>query len=258
MSLINDALKRVKAAQQQNPPSASVGLEFKPVEPAPRARWGAGLGVPFVLAVMAVFALFFGWRLLRQNDSVSAVTVRAVEPAAHGQARPVDSQEHPGSSDTSTAPSPSLAANGHALNPPSAAPTPVNNGSTPISEPARVHSAATDAVHAVVAVRAPGSTNSEAKRNPETPLAQGPDTNQTALASNGTNTPAMATEPAPPAPPPLKLQGIVFNPKRPSAVINGRTVFIGDRVREMRVVAIGRDTATLAGAERKVVLTMAE
>lgn len=56
---------------------------------------------------------------------------------------------------------------------------------------------------------------------------------------------APVPEPAPVKPPP-KLQGIVFNPRRPSALIDGKTVFVGDRVGEFRVIAITASTATLA------------
>jgi hypothetical protein len=43
-----------------------------------------------------------------------------------------------------------------------------------------------------------------------------------------------------------KLQGIFFFPRRPSAVINGETVFIGDRVDQAVVKAIGTNSAILA------------
>jgi len=84
-----------------------------------------------------------------------------------------------------------------------------------------------------------------------------PDTNQVALGTASSNvTGTAATVPAKPAP--LKLQGIVFNPNRPSAVINGRTLFIGDKIRDMRVVAITPDSATLAGGGHTNVLSLAE
>jgi hypothetical protein len=67
-----------------------------------------------------------------------------------------------------------------------------------------------------------------------------------------------AAEPPPPAPPPLKLQGVVFNPKRPSALISGKTVFVGDRIRDFRVVAISADSATLMGAGQTNVLSLSE
>jgi hypothetical protein len=72
--------------------------------------------------------------------------------------------------------------------------------------------------------------------------------------SSSAATPGADTGPAKPAP--LKLQAIVFNPSRPSAIINGRTLFIGDKMGTFRVVAIGEDTATLAGSGLTNVLTL--
>jgi len=61
-----------------------------------------------------------------------------------------------------------------------------------------------------------------------------------ASAATATNTPA-ATEP--PQPPPLRLQAIFLNPSRPSALINGKTLFIGSRLGDAKLVAIGQETA---------------
>lgn len=73
------------------------------------------------------------------------------------------------------------------------------------------------------------ATASSSAQNPTTPV---------------TNTPA-ADEVAKPLPP--KLQAVIYNPRNPSAVINGRTVFRGDRLGELRVVKITPDSATLVG-----------
>ena len=57
--------------------------------------------------------------------------------------------------------------------------------------------------------------------------------------------------PAPPEPvkpvtfPKLKLQGIVFREPRPSALINGRTYFIGDEVEGARVFSVGPTNAVV-------------
>jgi hypothetical protein len=59
--------------------------------------------------------------------------------------------------------------------------------------------------------------------------------------------PAVAIEP----PPPLKVQGIAFDPSKPWAIINGRTVFVGDTVEEFHVKAISKYTVTLAGTDGK-------
>ncbi|MDB6109545.1 MAG: hypothetical protein JWR69_1295 [Pedosphaera sp.] len=53
-----------------------------------------------------------------------------------------------------------------------------------------------------------------------------------------------APEPKPQAPT-YKLQSIFYRPKSPSAVINGKTLFIGDRVGSARLVSIERDSAAL-------------
>lgn len=43
-----------------------------------------------------------------------------------------------------------------------------------------------------------------------------------------------------------KLQGIYWRPSRPSAVVNGKTVFVGDRVETARVTAIDQESVTLS------------
>jgi len=66
-----------------------------------------------------------------------------------------------------------------------------------------------------------------------------------------TNSPAETTATVAattPAPPPPKLQSIIYNPQRPSAMIDGKVLFIGDKLREFRVIAITPTGATLASA----------
>jgi len=62
-------------------------------------------------------------------------------------------------------------------------------------------------------------------------------------------------EPAPkPAPP--RLQAIVFRRTRPSAMISGKTLFVGDKFGDLRVVAISPDSATLVGGGQTNVLIL--
>jgi hypothetical protein len=49
------------------------------------------------------------------------------------------------------------------------------------------------------------------------------------------------------APKPARLQGIVYDPVHPYAIVSGKTVFVGDSVEGMRVTAISREAVTLAG-----------
>ncbi len=65
MSLINDALKRAREAQQQARPTLLPGPQLRPVEPAQQARHGLGLLLPVALGVVALFGLFLVWRQRR-------------------------------------------------------------------------------------------------------------------------------------------------------------------------------------------------
>jgi hypothetical protein len=49
------------------------------------------------------------------------------------------------------------------------------------------------------------------------------------------------------APKPARLQGIVYDPVHPYAIVSGKTVFVGDSVDGMRVTGISRDAITLVG-----------
>jgi hypothetical protein len=55
-----------------------------------------------------------------------------------------------------------------------------------------------------------------------------------------------------------KLQAVIFDPRRPSAIISGRSVFVGDRVNDFRVVAISQESVTLAGGGQTNVLILGE
>ena len=76
-------------------------------------------------------------------------------------------------------------------------------------------------------------------------------TNLTTTESTDTN--HVAAEP-PQAP--LKLQSIVYSPRRPSALINGRVVFVGDKVRDVKVTAIHSGDVVLTGGGRTNVLSL--
>ena len=59
-------------------------------------------------------------------------------------------------------------------------------------------------------------------------------------------------------PAPLKLQGIFFNPKNPSAVVNGKTVYLGERVAGFFVLAMSPSSVTFANATVTNVLSLSE
>src|SRR5512138_2119671 len=69
MSLINDALKRAKAAQQETPLPPTPGPQLRPVEPASAVRHGVGVVLPLALAIVALLILFFVWQYAPRMNS---------------------------------------------------------------------------------------------------------------------------------------------------------------------------------------------
>jgi len=68
-------------------------------------------------------------------------------------------------------------------------------------------------------------------------------------------TPSVKAAATPPATP-LKLEGIVFHPTHPAAMIAGKMLFINDKVGDWQVVGISRDSATLSNAGQTNVLSL--
>ena len=79
---------------------------------------------------------------------------------------------------------------------------------------------------------------------------------RSAAATGATNTARPLTQPPLAQAAPLKLQGIFFHPTRPAAMISGNTVYIGDQVGNLRVVAIDQQSATLAAGGQTNILKL--
>lgn len=229
MSLINDALKQARQAQAQTTAPVRSGPQLRPAEPARQCARGAGLALPAAFAVVAMLALLFvGW-VYRQSGS-ARLPQAAAPPQPVAQTKPVQPAVAP------AAPVAATPAEIVRANPPAPAPTAPASAATPIAL------ALGSSAPAAAIAPSPASTNL---------------TTAAASATNVTNPPALADDAAP-KPAPLKLQAIVFDPTRPSALISGKTVFLGDKVGGFRVAAIAPDRATLVGAGRTNVLTMPE
>ncbi|HVM50423.1 MAG TPA: hypothetical protein VMU04_20520 [Candidatus Acidoferrum sp.] len=217
MSLINDALKQARQAQQDAAPPPAPDLQFRPIEPNQYTRHTVGVLWPVSLLVLSLVLLLFIWQQahrfgLERPPPVQARVAMPADPPASPPATP-----------------PALPASAAVVSTPAPAPA-----------PAMVAPAATTDMVAVAAV--PMATNP--------PTAIDPD--------SGIPNPVGVVEVAPPKPAPPKLQAVIFSPVRPSVIISGRTLFVGDRLEELRVVAIGRDNVTLAGAGKTNVLKLAE
>lgn len=206
MSLINDALKRARQAQQKNSPPPVPGVPLRPVDVARMKNSGPGLLVPIAVAVVVLMAFGIGWVANRRDAGSSAA--------------PVTNQE--------TKRPPAAIAPASEL---------VPRSPEPVPEPA------------VVPIPAPAVSPPLAPATPApTPVTSAP--------------PATATAPAaePATPPPAiawpKLQGIIYRPDQPSALLNNQTVLIGGRSGEFLVVAIDRQSVTLECAGQTNILRL--
>lgn len=56
--------------------------------------------------------------------------------------------------------------------------------------------------------------------------------------------------------PDLKLQGVIWSPSRPSAVINGKSLFVGEKVERAVVTAIEQDSVKVTWNGEERVLTL--
>jgi hypothetical protein len=198
MSLINDALKRTKDAQQQNPPPAG-GPPLKPADPATTKSTSNAKSLLYIMIACVVVGnalLFFAIQ-----DRGAKKEIAPAVPVAPTTAAAV-------------APAPTA----------SVAPAPVPQPAK--SEPAP----------AAIANPAPIATPVVSEKN--------------------SNDALLAAQPEPARPVPLKLQSIIFNPSKPSAMVSGKFVFIGDKVQGFRVTAIDQETVTLVGSGQTNILSL--
>ena len=220
MSLVNDALKRAKEAQLQVAPPPPSQMQFQPVEPGQQGRPRLGTIPLASLAVAALLALVLIWQWAQGHRFTEPREARAVTRAA---AQPA---ANPQSVAAAAAPTTPKAADDPGL---------------PLRPESRT-TQATGVVDTLAAIDSATSTSPAVAKEQE---------------SEATNSLAIAA-PSQPKSAPLRLQAIVFNPKRPSAMISGKTVFIGDKLGDARVVAIDQDSATLVSAGKTNLLSLPE
>jgi hypothetical protein len=210
MSLINDALKRAKQAQLDAPRPTISGLHLRPVEPSQGLRQRIGLMLPAITLVAITLAALVGWRVFLKSNPAKSPSRISPAPASDLAARPAEEL---------------VAKAAPAVN--EAQPQPASAPSAGVEFPAAVPGSSTPA-------STPGTL----------PGATIPSTPDGAVADS----PVPAETPPAPKTAPLKLQGILFDPAHPAAMISGRTLFIGEKLGEWRVVSISQESATLVNA----------
>ncbi len=236
MSLINDALKRAKQAQQQAPARATPEPQFRPVEPGQVAGRSYGPWVGIGLAVVAGVVVIGA---LRWSQRPGADRASQTAPAAPSVVGTVSSPQSAPVSAPAVA-APKVSAQSVAAARSEAVAVPAASRLQPIQTPP-TSAGAPQPADAGAAVPS-GESHPAQLANPD------------ALATTNGAAPADVA----PKPAPLRLQAIMFDPTRPSAMIGGKTLFVGEKVGEWRLVAIDRESATLTGGGKTKVLALAQ
>jgi hypothetical protein len=204
MSLINDALKRAKQAQQPQPTPPSFREAPLHVAPAPHSShlWPMALGALGLAVIMAVVVV---WYSIRHQPASIPSEVNLAPAGVVKKSLTVESSPQ------------ALIVKATMKTPP------------PTSEPV---------------------ASSESPPSPK----------------NAVSAPAPVAKPAPasePLPhkadfPSMRLQGILYNPKNPAAIINGRTLRVGEKISGVTVTAITQDKAMVTWNGMTNVLSLPE
>lgn len=216
MSLINDALKRAKQAQQKTAPPPVAAAPLRPIEASPARGAGLGMLVPIAIAlILLLVGVVVIWMAVARGGKKPAPVIADSKP----ESLPVAVQP----------------AAVPAAKPPPPVPT-VDKKPVPVP--------------AVAPVASP----SVATNLPPVALVAAPPATAPVVESVPVTNVAPVVVPAPPALP--KLQGIFYRPDRPSALLNGKTVLIGGRSGEFLVIAITQQSVTVVRSGMTNILSL--
>jgi hypothetical protein len=218
MSLINDALKRAKENRPPPPPPLPAAPVTPPLSPVSESE-GTPRATRWLLPVIVVVLLAI---------AAGAILAFIGRSPANGKVENTDSPDVVARAITRDPPAPVAPA-------PTAAPAPVAAIPTPIVEPSSGPAAGV----------IPKSAAPDAK--PE--MADKGTLPKVGPATNVVGAPVVVV-------PNLRLQGVVFHPTRPSVMINGRTLFIGDKLDGYEVVRITARTAEMKGPDGPLKLAL--
>ena len=222
MSLINDALRRASQQKRARAPEPSSLPPLQPVEYRRRPNlWPLAIIVPSVCILLGLAGFFF-WAFAEHR--------RSVPPPATTSAA-ADSRDERTESTASVGTDPVVERRAEFLT----------------HQPAEAVSPAPQPL----VTEAPTAT----KGPPAVPRVVVSVTNASSAAETNTNPEATAAE-APAAAPPPKLQGIYYSRSRPSAVLNGKAVRVGEIIEGVRVISIERESVTLEQGGKTNVLRL--
>jgi hypothetical protein len=230
MSLINDALRRT--SQSKPPVAASAETPLKAVEPQ---RSHANLAL--VLAPIIILLLgLAGWFWIKWWES-------SIQMSRNSNALRVAAREASHGSDLSPNTSPGDEPARGELIPRTSTP----NGFLPSRPGAR------PGLPSELPAKAgrPGPNGAPALAEPASATLQ---TNLTPVPTARSQ--AIDPDAAMTATPIFKLQGVFYRPANPSAVINGKVVYIGDKVEQARVLAIEMEEVLIEYKGQRTVLSL--
>ena len=235
MSLVNDALKRAKESHDQQTPRPATPAPVRPSGPAPR---GSRLWIFALVAFLAAVGLALGGLvyLKKQNQLDSSATQPIAGFFSSLKAKFSKQKSH--------------------------------QPATANHEPTGPHIVIITKTHTNISEQTK-SGRFESITPPPAPVAMQP-TNPPTTDPTKTNAlvvdnskltllPEVAIPAAPKnvqLPEAMKLQGILYSATRPAAILNGRTVFVGDRISDMTVVSIRPKEVTVLYRTNPIVIKL--
>ena len=245
MSLINDALKRAKQAQKKEASApAAPETPLQPVEnnPVPRSTSWIVPAVAVVIAGVAVWFFVKWWNGSREPTQFATAPSSVTNRTVAGQMiRALSTASNVVQSVTN------LRADAEAA-----------FGTNKLSAPVPVPTAPTGAIVETNTVPVPS-----VEKIPAAAPALAPATNlgsssshSIAAAEPATNGVSQPAQVRTASPSPLQLQGIFYRLSKPSALINNRTLFVGDEIEGSRVIAITRYGVKLVASGKTNDLTL--
>jgi hypothetical protein len=215
MSLINDALKRAREAEQQRAGEATPATPLQPADHAPRRNWAGWIVLAVLLIATLAFAAIHLGRWAGSPGAERPVPVVKINPTANpAPAEPTAAVVTSPAIPMSTNVAPRLAS------------TEGRPAQTPGAQPVEAASRAQSAPPAL-------STEDPPNRSPKEPP------------SPSVEPPAVAPAPVEARFPELKLQSIVFRLRNPSVMIDGQMLGVGETVKGARVAKIERQAVTM-------------
>ncbi len=265
MSLINDALKRANEAQKKRTPSGPLGVPLQPVHSLKPQRSLLPV-VVFPIVLLAVLGGAF-WLISsglksqpKPAETVPPPSVPVSKPAPVARVEaPVVKPPEP---KHTAPPAPVVVEHPAAVMKPAppvtvaTAPKPKPAVVTPPVEPKPVAPVAPVAtVIKPVVVESPSKPVEVAMIPKPTPPPEVP-VAHVEPAATPAPAPAVTTPEPAAAFPDLKLQGIFFRLSKPSVLISGRTLYVGEKVMGAKVVEIDRLNVTMEFNGQKKVLSL--